>query len=143
MRQISRAHLQLHNGELLDLVPPPAAQLELGATNHPAIQHRMRDVLARVAVETYRGRDGKPRPFEARHRELMWNLCAYADKYGEVHPHIVTLAGLADQLERDRANVRREVRHLEQAVLLWKRPVIDRYGRRHVIVIPGMIAPAR
>jgi hypothetical protein len=101
----------------------------------------MRDVLRAVREGTYRGRGGGPRRFEARHREVMTHLCLAANRYGEVHPQVLTLAGLAVELERPPRNVMTDVRQLEEALVLWRRPVVDGVGRRFVYVIPGMAAP--
>jgi hypothetical protein len=136
-----RARLTLHYGELAPDPLPTAEQLRLGENNHRQVQARQRAVAAAVVAGTYRGRGGRSRPFQARHRELMWWLCAYADRYGEVHPNVITLAGLADELGRDKDNVNTDVRQLEAALLLWRRPVVDGVGRRFVYVIPGMVAP--
>jgi len=133
--------LRLHKGGLAPDPLPTAEQLKLGENNHRVPQARMRAVAEAVRAGTYRGRDGRSHPFQARHRELMWWLCAYANQYGEVHPTILTLAGLADELGRDHQNVCRDARDLEAALLLWRRPVDDVYGRRFVYVIPGMAAP--
>jgi hypothetical protein len=71
----------------------------------------------------------------------MTELCLATNKYGEVHPTVLTLAGLADELGRTYTNVTADVRQLVAALLLWRRPVDDVYGRRFVYVIPGMAAP--
>lgn len=141
MHSRRRAHLTVHAGGVAPDPAPTAEQLRLGEHNHSNLQARMRAVAAAVRAGTYQGRDGRSHPFAARHRELMWCLCAAANQYGEVKPTVLTLAGLADELERDRAGVRRDVRQLEAALLLWRRPVLDAYGRRFVVVIPGMAAP--
>lgn len=139
--QLRPRHLQVHTGGVPADPRPTAEQLKLGETNHGAVQARQRSVMAAVRAETYRGRDGKPHRFEARHQVVMAELVMAANKYGEVLPRVLTLRLLADQLERTYTNVKADVRDLEQALLLWKRPVVDGYGRRFVIVIPGMVAP--
>jgi hypothetical protein len=136
-----RALLRLHHGGVAPDPLPTAEQLKLGENNHKAVQARMRAVLAAVLAGTYRGRDGRSHPFQSRHRELMWWLCAYTNRYGEVHPEVITLAGLAQDLGRTPTNVMADVRQLEAALLLWRRPVTDAMGRRFVYVIPGMAAP--
>ena len=135
------ARLRLHKGGLAPDPLPTAEQLKLGENNHPTVQARMRAVIAAVRAGTYRGNDGRSHPVQARHIELMWWLCSYADRYGEVKPTVITLAHLADELERDRANVRTDARHLEAALVMWRRPVVDDRGRRFVYVIPGMVDP--
>ena len=140
--QSSRPYLKLHNGGVPELAAPTAEQLRLGETNHPVVQARMRAVLAAVRAGTYRDRAGRSHPFQARHREVMAQLCLYADRNGEVRPEVITLVGLADELERDRANVRRDVRELGQALLITRR-LAGPPGGPYVFMIPGMIAPAR
>jgi hypothetical protein len=133
--------LRLHKGGLAPDPLPTAEQLKLGENNHRVPQARARAVLAAVRAGTYRGRDGRSHAFQARHQVVMAELCLAANQYGEVHPHVLNLAGLADELGRDHQNVCRDVRDLEAALLLWRRPVDDVYGRRFVYVIPGMAAP--
>jgi hypothetical protein len=135
------APLRLHNGGLAPEPLPTAEQLRLGENNHPQIQARQRAVAAAVRAGTYRGPNGRSNPFQARHRELMWCLCAYADRHGEVHPRVITLGALAVELGRDKDNVNREARHLEAAGLMWRRPVTTASGNAFVYVIPGMAAP--
>ena len=136
-----RAHLTVHPGGIAPDPLPTAEQLKLGENNHRAVQARMRAVLAAVRAGTYRGRDGRSHPFQARHHVVMTELCLATNKYGEVHPTVLTLAGLADELGRTYTNVKADVRQLEAALLLWRRPIDDVYGRRFVYVIPGMAAP--
>jgi hypothetical protein len=133
--------LRLHKGGLAPEPLPTADQLKLGENNHRAVQARMRAVLAAVRAGTYRGRDGRSHPFRARHHVVMTELCLATNKYGEVHPNVLTLAGLADELGRTYTNVKADVRQLEAALLLWRRAVDDEMGRRFVYVIPGMAAP--
>ena len=135
-----RAHLTIHTGERAS-APPTAEQLRLGEHNHIAVQARMRAVDQAVRTGTYRGRDGTAHPFTARHQLVMLRLCLVADVYGEVHPHVLTLASLAADVGRTLTNVAADVRQLEAALLLWRRPVVDEVGRRFVYVIPGMAAP--
>lgn len=136
-----RAHLTVHHGGIAPDPLPTAEQLRLGEHNHPAVQARMRAVLAAVRAGTYRGRDGRSHPFRARHHVVMTELCLAVNKYGEVHPHVLSLAALADELGRTLTNVAADVRQLEAALLLWRRPIVDEVGRRFVYVIPGMAAP--
>jgi len=133
--------LRLHKGGLAPDPAPTAEQLRLGEHNHPTVQARMRAVLAAVRAGTYRDRGGASRPFQARHRELMAQLCLYADRRGEVRPEVITLARLADELGRDKDNVNTDARQLEAALVMWRRPVVDEVGRRFVYVIPGMVDP--
>jgi len=135
------ARLRLHKGGLAPDPLPTAEQLKLGENNHRVPQARIRAVRAAVRAGTYRGRDGRSHPFTARHLDVMTELALAANQYGEVHPNVLTVAGLADELGRDRSGVRRDVRDLEAALLSWRRPVDDVYGRRFVYVIPGMAAP--
>lgn len=135
------ARLRLHKGGLAPEPLPTAEQLKLGEDNHRVPQARVRAVRAAVRAGTYRGRDGRSHPFTARHLDVMTELALAANQYGEVHPTILTLAGLADELGRTYTNVKADVRQLEAALLLWRRPVDDVYGRRFVYVIPGMAAP--
>jgi len=135
------ARLRLHKGGLAPDPLPTAEQLRLGENNHPQIQYRQRAVAAAVSAGTYRGRDGRSHPFQARHRELMWWLCAYADKYGEVHPRFITLGGLAVELGRGKDNVNTDARQLEAAGLMWRRPLTTSTGAAYIYVIPGMAAP--
>ncbi|HKY67418.1 MAG TPA: HTH domain-containing protein [Acidimicrobiales bacterium] len=122
---------------------PTAEQLVLGAQNHPVVQARIRAVRAAVRAGTYRGRDGRSHLFTARHLDVMTELCLAANRLGEVLPQVLTLQQLADELERDRSWVRRDVRDLEAALLVWKRPVVDGRGRRFIYTIPGMVAPLK
>ena len=133
--------LRLHTGGLAPEPLPTAEQLKLGENNHTNLQARMRAVAAAVRAGTYRGRDGRSHPSRRVTASLMWCLCAAANQYGEVHPRHLTLAGLAEDLDRTYTNVKADVRQLEAALLLWRRPVNDAYGRRFVYVIPGMAAP--
>jgi hypothetical protein len=136
-----RAHLTVHAGGVAPDPLPTAEQLKLGENNHRVPQARMRTVAEAVRAGTYRGRDGRSHPFQARHRELMWCLCAYANQYGEVHPDVITLGALALELGRGKDNVNTDVRQLEAALLLWRRPVTTAVGSAFVYVIPGMAAP--
>ena len=135
------ARLRLHKGGLAPDPLPTAEQLKLGENNHRVPQARMRAVAEAVRAGSYRGRDGRSHPFQARHRELMWWLCAYANQYGEVRPEVITLGALADELGRGKDNVNTDVRQLEAAVLLWRRPVTTATGNGFVYVIPGMVDP--
>ena len=139
--QSSRRRLQVHTGGLAPLRKPTAEQLELAEANHPTVQARIRAVDQAVRAGTYRGRDGRPHPFTARHQLVMLRLCLYADRNGEVRPEVITLVGLADELGRDRANVRREVRELGEALLITSRRA-GPPGSPFVFMIPGMIAPS-
>jgi len=140
--QSSRPYLKLHNGGVRDLAPPTAEQLRLGETNHPVVQARMRAVAAAVRAGTFRDRAGRSRPLQARHREVMWQLCAYADRNGEVRPEVITLGALAAELERKVTNVCADVRDLETALLITRRRA-GPIGGPYVYMIPGMIAPAK
>jgi hypothetical protein len=121
--------------------PPAAVQLSLDQP-HGTVQARQRAVARAVAAGTYRGRDGLSHHFTARHRELMWWLCAYADRNGEIHPRVMTVNRLAGDLERDPSGVRRDVRQLEAAGILFRRP-LERTRGLFVYWIPGMAAPLK
>jgi len=138
--QSSRRRLQVHTGGLAPEPLPTAEQLKLGENNHRVPQARVRAVRAAVRAGTYRA-SGRSRPFTARHLDVMTELCLAANQYGEVHPRVLTLGALAAELGRDVQNVCREVRHLEAALLLWRRPLKGTRGPAYVYVIPGMAAP--
>jgi hypothetical protein len=137
----SPRHLQVHTGGLAPEPLPTAEQLKLGEGNHRVPQARARAVLAAVRAATYRGRNGKSQPFQARHQVVMAELCLAANQYGEIHPRVLTLGALAAELGRDVQNLCRDVRDLEAALLLWRRPVEGTTGPAFMYVIPGMAAP--
>ena len=139
--QSSRRRLQVHTGGLVPEPLPTAEQLKLGENNHRVPQARARAVLAAVRAATYRGRDGKSHRFQARHQVVMAELCLAANQYGEVHPRVLTLGKLADELDRKVTNVCADVRDLETALLLWRTPLAGSRGPAFVFVIPGMAAP--
>jgi hypothetical protein len=123
--------------------PDSAHQLSFADQNHPTVQARQRAVAAAVIAGTYRGRDGRSHPFQARHRELMWWMCACANGRGEVLPKVMTLGRLAAELGRDKDNVNRDVRQLEAAGLLYRRALPGSPGPLYVYCIPGMQQPLR
>lgn len=142
----TRARLSVLKGELYEapLTPlprPVVEQLRLG-DNHGTVQARVRAVAAAVRAGTFRGRDGTSRPFQARHREVAYELALAANKRGEVWPRYLTARSLALELERDYANVCRDVRDLEAAGIVWRRPVPVSRGL-FVYWLPGMVAPDR
>lgn len=139
--QSSRRRLQVHTGGLAPLRRPTAEQLELAEANHPTVQARIRAVDQAVRAGTYRGRDGRPHPFTARHQLVMLRLCLYADRNGEVRPEVITLGALAAELGRTVANICTDVRALEEALLITRRGTGP--GGPNVYMIPGMIAPSR
>jgi hypothetical protein len=120
----------------------PARQLSFSDQNHPTVQARQRAVAAAVLAGTYRGRDGRSHPFQARHQLIMWWFCALANTRGEVIPQVMTVNRLADELGRDRSGVRRDVRELEAAGILWRRSLPGTRGL-FTYWIPGMQAPLR
>lgn len=126
----------------LSVVPVTAHQLRL-TDNHGTVQARERAVARAVMAGTYQGRDGRSKPFAARHQILAWWLCNAANSLGEIHPRVMTLGRLADELGRDKDGVNRDVRELEAAGIVWRRPIPGTRGPLYVYVIPGMIAPLK
>jgi hypothetical protein len=117
---------------------PTAEQLEFGAGNHFDRMHRLRDLAAAVLDGTYPGRGGRQRPYEARHREVLWWIGSHAGRDGIAR---MSVYQLANQLGREPSNVRHDVRDLVAGGFVVPHP---RPGdaRRYDYFLPALRHPA-
>jgi hypothetical protein len=145
--ELNRGRAHLRNVATPDPAPAPLAltptQLTLTEANHPTVQARQRAVADAVLAGTYRGRGRRAQTFQARHREVMSWLCMVANRDGEIRPEVMTAGSLADRLGRDHQNVCRDIRDLEAAGFVYRRPLPGTRGPLFVYWIPGMMAPVR